>query len=255
MKNFKLFYTQVVGLLIANLKIRYRKTIAGFIWVLLNPTILLLVQTTVFSTVLKIPIKTYLPYLFSGFLPWVFISQTIDMGTTQHKYFSSSIKAFNIHPAIVTLALTFENLINLLSISLIYFIFSSLFIKFDFLIFLGWIISYIPLTLAVFSLTFAIALLFSKFKDIKFITSFVLSLLFFVSPIFYSLDLIPIDQRIYFKLNPFYHLILPFQSLTMNIAIIDWMIIVSTSFVISIIFFLISLYIWRINKKDIYLYL
>lgn len=250
-----LIYEQVIALVMANLKIRYRRTIAGIIWVLLNPTILLIVQTVVFSSVLKISIKTYLPYLFSGFLPWVFISQTIDMGTTQHKYFSASIRAFNIHPLVVTAALTIENLTTLLMMLFIYSAVSFLFFDINFFILIAWVLSCLPLILAVFSLTFSVAILYSKFRDIKFITSFALSVLFFLSPIFYSIDLVSPDQRIYFKLNPFYHLLSPFQSATTGTSLIDWSVNYAVSFLVAFSFLLVSACIWKINKRDIHLYL
>lgn len=250
-----LFFNQVMSLVVSNLKVRYRGTIAGLIWVLMHPTILLIVQTVVFSTVLKIPIKSYLPYLFSGFLPWIFISQTVDMGTTQHKYFSASIRAFGVHPVVVTAALTIENLTTLLFMLFLYSTFSAAFFEFNYLTFLCWIISCVPLALAVFSLTYSVAIMHSKFKDIKFITSFALSVLFFLSPIFYSIEQVPVDQKIYFKLNPFYHLLLPFQTATMDIIILEWFANYSTAFLVALIFLSICWSIWRVNKKDIYLYL
>ncbi|MCB0368299.1 MAG: ABC transporter permease [Bdellovibrionales bacterium] len=246
---------QVLSLLIANLKLRYRKTLAGFIWVLLNPAILLIVQAIIFTKVLKLPITTYLPFLFSGFLPWVFISQTVEMGATQYKYFSPSIRAFNISPYLVTLSLTLENLITLLAMAFIYFVVSSFFFSLNLYFIVLWILSIIPLIISVFSITFSVSILFLKFKDIKFITSFVLSILYFLTPIFYSIDLIPENDRIYFKLNPFFHLITPFQQAHANISFSSWFVFYAISMFISVVFLFLSLIIWRFNKRDIYLYL
>jgi lipopolysaccharide transport system permease protein len=79
MSPFNLQLNQLRSLTVANLKIRYRKTWIGFLWVLLNPVILLTVQSFIFLHVLNVSRNHYLLYLISGFLPWIFLSQTWEL--------------------------------------------------------------------------------------------------------------------------------------------------------------------------------
>jgi ABC-type polysaccharide/polyol phosphate export permease len=59
------------------MKFRYRKTFAGFIWVILNPIMMFVVQSLVFKRFLKIEIPDSFVFLLGGLLLWIFITQTI----------------------------------------------------------------------------------------------------------------------------------------------------------------------------------
>ena len=75
----KIFIRQLISLTFANMKARYRKTLAGFIWVILNPIILYSVQSIVFRKILKIDVPDYSLFLMGGLLPWIFITNTLEM--------------------------------------------------------------------------------------------------------------------------------------------------------------------------------
>ena len=76
------FWRQVLALTRANLKARYRKTAAGFLWVVLNPLILYAAQSLVFERFLNLRVPRYSLFLGSGLLPWVFSAQTLEMCTS-----------------------------------------------------------------------------------------------------------------------------------------------------------------------------
>ena len=103
------FFQQAYQLTLAALIIRYRRTSLGLAWVVLNPIFVLIVQSLVFSRVLNIKIDHYVLYLVAGLLPWLFISQTLEMGTAQLKSNSLTIKAFFLQPYLLTISLVFEN--------------------------------------------------------------------------------------------------------------------------------------------------
>ena len=79
--ELKHFWVQVWELTVASLKSRYRKTFAGFLWVVLNPLMMFGVQSLVFKTFMKIQVPDYHLFLLGGLLPWIFFSSTIQMGT------------------------------------------------------------------------------------------------------------------------------------------------------------------------------
>ena len=76
MYGLKNLLKQSVALTIANMKSRYRRTFAGFIWVIMNPILVFLIQNFVFRNILNIKIDHYVLFLLGGLLPWIFISQT-----------------------------------------------------------------------------------------------------------------------------------------------------------------------------------
>ena len=71
-------YKTVLGQLVKQqVTLRYRRTIFGFLWTLLNPLLNMIVIATVFSIVLKFQIRDYSIFLFSAIIPWTMFSNTI----------------------------------------------------------------------------------------------------------------------------------------------------------------------------------
>src|SRR5688572_13626960 len=64
------------------LKLRYRRSVLGFLWTLLNPLLMMLVLTLVFSTVMRLEVKHYAVLLLCGLLPWTFFAQSVSLSLT-----------------------------------------------------------------------------------------------------------------------------------------------------------------------------
>src|SRR3974377_1254843 len=68
------------ALALKELTIRYKRSVLGFMWALLNPALLMLVLTVVFSTLMRFPIPTSPIFLLSALLPWTFFAQSLSYG-------------------------------------------------------------------------------------------------------------------------------------------------------------------------------
>ena len=99
------FWEQIRVLTAANLKTRYRKTWAGFLWVILNPLTMYWIQTQVFSRFLKLNVSNYALFLLSGLLPWIFIVQTLEMCASLFVWSSRMFKAFPVSPLVYVFVL------------------------------------------------------------------------------------------------------------------------------------------------------
>ncbi len=62
------------------LRRRYHRSILGFTWSLLNPLLTMVVMTTVFSLVFHMDPRKYGIFIFTGILPWTFMSESINIG-------------------------------------------------------------------------------------------------------------------------------------------------------------------------------
>ncbi|MGD0113551.1 MAG: ABC transporter permease, partial [Armatimonadota bacterium] len=60
-----------------NLRVRYKNSVLGFFWSLLNPLMQIGVWYFVFKIILENPEKNYMAFLITGFLPWLFFNQTV----------------------------------------------------------------------------------------------------------------------------------------------------------------------------------
>lgn len=210
------FWKQVQVVTLANLKSRYRKTFAGFVWVLLSPMITFGVQGLVFSYFLKIDVDSYLLFLVSGLIPWIFVSQTLEMSTPVFVVSGDLMKSFSVSPLVYLSAQVLDNLINFI----VGFILVLLFMGF-WLGGLGWHLLFLPLPIlilsaGVFALSWIFATLQVFFRDTRFLIRFLMHIGFFLTPVFYPRQFIPQGLDWIASLNPFFHLIYPFQILIYN---------------------------------------
>jgi len=87
---------------------RYRGTVLGFGWTLLQPLVYLAAYSLVFGRVARLGIANYPAFLFSGLLPWTWFSSNVLIGTTSILADAPLVKraAFpaSIPPLVVTLA-------------------------------------------------------------------------------------------------------------------------------------------------------
>ena len=66
------------ALALRELKVRYKRSVLGFLWALLNPALLMLVLTFIFATLMPFPKKHYAVSLLSVLLPWTFFAQSLS---------------------------------------------------------------------------------------------------------------------------------------------------------------------------------
>ena len=64
------------NLVFRDIKVRYKRSFLGFVWVMLNPLLMMLIMNIVFSEVFKISTKNYTAYLLSGIILWNFFAQS-----------------------------------------------------------------------------------------------------------------------------------------------------------------------------------
>lgn len=207
------FADQALALTVANMKSRYRDTLTGLVWVILNPLIMYGAQAFAFSQVLAVDIANYNLYLLLGLLPWLFINQSVQMTATLLVHSGSFLKAYNIHPFVLVAANVLDNLFNFALAFVLVLIPALIFSgkgSWDYLLLIG------PASLlAIFALALCWLVAFTNvfFRDTSFIVTFVLNISFYLTPIFYSSKMIGEQYRWLVKYNIFYLIIRPFQSL------------------------------------------
>jgi ABC-2 type transport system permease protein len=199
------------ALAIKELTIRYKRSVLGFMWALLNPALLMLVLTVVFSTIMRFPIPNYPIFLLSVLLPWTFFSQSLSYGVESIVGNAELIKKVSVPKLVFPMAAIVANLINLL-LSLVPLALLVPLIGHPF----HWTWLYLPVPiLALVIFTLGICLLFAAanvyYRDVAHIIQVVLSAWFYLTPIIYSLDFIPEKDRWMFKLNPLIYVINGFR--------------------------------------------
>jgi len=199
------------ALALKELKIRYKRSVLGFLWALLNPALLMLVMTLVFSTLLRFPIPHYAIFLLSVLLPWTFFSQSLAYAVESIVGNGDLLKKVRISKLVFPMAAIVSNLINL-GLSLIPLAVLVLLMRHPFY----WTWLYLPvpllaLTIFTMGMSFFFAVANVYYRDVAHILQIVLSAWFYVTPIIYSLDFIPPNHQWIFKLNPIIYVINGFR--------------------------------------------
>jgi len=199
------------ALALKELKIRYKRSVLGFMWALLNPAFMMLVLTLVFSKIMRFNIPHYAIFLLSVLLPWTFFSQSLSYAVEAIVANGDLIKKVAVPKLVFPMAALVSNLINLL-LSLIPLALLVPLLRHPF--YWTWIYLPIPLlALTIFTLgmTFFFAAVNVYYRDVAHILQVVLSAWFYVTPIIYPLDAIPAKHQWILKLNPIIYVINGFR--------------------------------------------
>jgi len=163
---------------------------------------MMLVITFVFTAVFKTEVKDFALFVLSGILPWMFFSGALSEATPSLSTQSSVLHQFSLPKEILPLSIVLSYFMNfLMSWAIIYpiFFFHNPEI--------------IPLVIflpVIFLLTYfficGIGLLFSViniiFRDLEHLIGILLMFWFWVTPVFYSIEMIPRNFQWVFNLNP-----------------------------------------------------
>lgn len=195
-------------LVIRNIKVKYQQSLLGFLWTLLNPLFTLSILLAVFTRVVRIPIKNYWAFLLSGYFVWNFIHQVLIAGTlvlAEHTTMIRSV-AFPTEVPVLAAALSrlFEFLIEFTFVMVLIAALHHKTIPISFA--LSPVLVVIQLLL-VLGFALPIAAIGVLYYDIRYMLPIVLTALFYISPIFYSVDLVPEKARIIYMINPIAHLL------------------------------------------------
>jgi ABC-type polysaccharide/polyol phosphate export permease len=199
------------ALALKELKVRYKRSVLGFLWALLNPALLMLVLTAVFSTIMQFPMRHYAIFLLSVLLPWTFFTQALAYGAESIVGNGDLIKKVKLPKTVFPLAALVSNLINLL-LSMIPLILLVPLLRHPF--YVTWLYLPVPmLALAIFTLGamlfFAAANVY--YRDVTHILQIVLQAWFYLTPVIFPLEMIPQKYRWLFKLNPLIYVVNGFR--------------------------------------------
>jgi lipopolysaccharide transport system permease protein len=248
-------YSQAMALTKANLKARYRSTWTGFLWVILFPILIYSAQSFAFHFILKIDVANYPLFLLTGLLPWIFFSTSVDMSTGAYLYNGRLLKSFPIHPLSLVFSQIADNFLNYCVAFFILLIPLSYMTNFSIARWFLVIPPFISLFFFVVGFTNFVATLNVFFRDTKFILTFLMQVSYFITPIFYPKELIPIDLTWVLQINPFYIILRPFQLLSQDFVTSEYLTLLGWSFVLSVSVLIFSALYWKRKRNALYFHI
>jgi ABC-2 type transport system permease protein len=197
----------LLNLVYRDLTVRYKRSVIGFMWTLLNPVIMTAVYTMVFSTVFRFPTQDFIVYFLSAYLIWHFFAQCTVEASKCILNAGALVKKIYIPKIALVLSVVISGIINF-GFALIPLIFVVLIFGGGFSISILFLIT--PVIFVV-VFTIGVSLILASltvfFLDVGEFYNALLMPWMFLTPIMYPMDIIPKKYLFLIKLNPMYYLV------------------------------------------------
>ena len=199
------------ALALKELRVRYKRSVLGFLWALLNPLLMMAILTIVFSNIVRLPVQSYAVFLLSALLPWTFFAQALSYSVESVVGNGELLKKVKVATSVFPIAAVLANTVNFL-LSLLPMIVILAVLRFPFHWTWIWLpVPLVALVLFTMGCGFFCAAANVFYRDVSHIIQIVLSGWFYLSPVMYSLDFLPQKYRGFFRLNPMLYLLNQFR--------------------------------------------
>lgn len=246
------FRELLLALTLREIKVRYKQTLLGAFWAILQPASLTIIFTVVFGIFLKVDSGSvpYPVFAYSALLPWTFFTTSVSFGAL------SVVNNGNL----VTKVYFPREILPLASVGAAFFDFIMAAVVFVVLIFfyqiqIGVNILYsLLIVFLILLLTTGVSFILSTlnvlFRDIRFVVPLLLQIWLYVTPVIYSTNQVPEKYRFFLSLNPLVPLIEGFRNVTIfnqSPRFVE----IATSFFIALVVFA-GGYLWFKSKEKIF---
>lgn len=189
-------------LIIRDLKIKYRKSVLGYLWSVLNPLMMMIVLTIVFSSMFRFNIENFPVYLLTGQLIFNFFSESTTLAMNGILGGASLIKKVYlpkyIFPVSKVLSSFTTMMFSLAALIIVMVITGTTFYS----TLLGIPLLFIYLLIFSLGIGLALSALVVYFRDIQHLYGVLLTAWMYLTPIFYPLEMLPDWLRVYVENQP-----------------------------------------------------
>ncbi|KHD38465.1 sugar ABC transporter permease [Clostridium acetobutylicum] len=190
------------NLTMKELKLKYRNSALGFFWSFLNPIMLLIVYTFAFKYIMHQTTPNYTVNLLAALLPWQFFQGAVQGSTTSIISNSNLIKKIYFPRQIMPLSIIFSNFVSfLITLVILFGAMIASQVHFSFTILLLPIILLLLLAFSV-GLSLILSSLNVLYRDVSHFVEVLFMLWFYLTPIVYVLDRIPVLYKNILLINP-----------------------------------------------------
>ncbi|NKI24250.1 ABC transporter permease [Paenibacillus dendritiformis] len=214
-RNFLKYKDLLLELIKKDIKLKYRNSFLGILWSMLNPLLMMVVLTIIFSTVFNNHINNFPVYVLTGRIIYQFFSESTNFAMDSIHANSQLIRKVYVPKYFFPLSRVCSSFITTL-ISTVPLLFVMLMTDVTF----SWInIMFIIPLLYLLIISAGIGMLLASitvfFRDMKHLYSIVLMLIMYMTPIFYPASIIPEKYMPIIKLNPLFSVVEMFRDVVM----------------------------------------
>ena len=221
------------NLTVRDLKVRYKNSVLGIAWSLLNPILMMLVFTVVYTVMLgQSDRRDYAALVLCGLLPWNFFSGSIMGGVGSVVNNGYLIKKVYFARAVLPTSIMLSNLVNFLVALPVYFVLAWLLgVTFTpYVLFLPVVVLVEMIFILGMSLLLSAVNVF--YRDVQQIMEVLILAWFFVTPVIWDVSQLPVSrtvlgvdvpvQRLTYILNPMASIIATYRDILYYGRPIGW---------------------------------
>jgi len=221
-----------------DIKVRYKQTVLGGLWAIIQPFFSMVVFTLFFGKLARIPSDgvPYPIFNFTAMVAWTYFAASITGAGNSLVNSSNLISKVYFPRIIIPLS---PVLAGLLDFSLAFMVLLLMMLYFH--VYPTIMVLLLPFLVLLMMLTASgvgmlLAALNAKYRDIKYTIGFIVQLWMFISPIVYPASMVPEKYRLIYALNPMTGIIEGFRSALLGTVVFPWTMILISIIVSSILF-------------------
>jgi len=203
LNKFEYYKDLILVLTEKEIKVKYKNSFLGYLWSILHPLSLAIVFYFAFKFIMRVKVEHYVLFLISGLFPWQWFSNSVSASSNLLLANNSLIKKVYFPRYFIPLATVLNDAFHfvvsipiILGFALFYNISPTL----------EWLYGIPLLIISQFFVTFGFSLFISAinvfFRDMERLVNIGLNILFYLTPVIYSINLIPEKFKFIFLLNP-----------------------------------------------------
>jgi lipopolysaccharide transport system permease protein len=197
-----------------DIKVRYKQSILGIFWIIIQPLVVMLVFTLLFNLILGIDSGSETPYTvftYVALLPWTYFSAVVARGSTSLVNDRNMIAKIFFPRLIIPMANVIAGLLDFMIGIIILTILMAIYGIFPTAryLFLPFAISLMVITAG--SFVIWLSALNVQYRDVQYVAPFLIQMLMYASPIIYPISSIPANWLWLYSLNPMVTVIQSFR--------------------------------------------
>jgi lipopolysaccharide transport system permease protein len=234
-----------------DIKIRYKQTVLGALWAIIQPFFTMVVFTIFFGNFAKVPSEgvPYPVFSYSALVPWTYFSGALAASGNSLIGNSNLLTKVYFPRFAIPASAALSGILDFFIASILLF---GIMIYFHIPLsmnLLFWPVFVIPLILLALGLGMIFSSLNVKYRDIKYTIPFMISLWLFITPIIYPISILPDKYKLLVALNPMTGIIEAFRSTVIPNKQVDfWLLLYSV--IASVVIFLFGLMYFRKTEKE-----
>ena len=250
LKEIWLYRELIYFLTKRDIKVRYKQTLLGGLWAVIQPVFAMLIFTLFFGRLAQIP-SDGIPYpifVYAGLLPWTYFANAVTASGNSMVNSANLISKVYFPRTIVPASAAMAGLLDLLIAMSVLAVMMAYYRMPP-----GWGIILLPVLIL---LTFLcavgvglwLAALNVQYRDVQYVIPFIVQIWLFVTPVIYPVSLVPASYRWLLSFNPMGGLINAYRNSILGHQPIDWLMLgISGCVIVSV--FVSGLYYFRKVEK------